>query len=113
MEWLYEHTGGIVSNIISLIHDAQEIAILERYEELDLRSLNAAYNDRMDFMQRFLNTPAGIRHPGMTQKIDKFEETAVEEYRDMEELVRTARDKGVDIIDYLRAHIRIEEVGCG
>ena len=113
MEWLYEHTGGIVSNIISLIHDAQEIAILKGYEALDLRSLNAAYNERMDFMQRFLNTPTGNRHPGVAQKIEEFKESTVEEYTDMEELVRAAKDKGVDIIDFLRDHIQIEEVDCG
>ena len=28
MEWLYEHTSGNISVVVSLIHDAQEIAIL-------------------------------------------------------------------------------------
>ena len=30
INWLYEHSGGIVSVVVSLIHDAQEIAILEQ-----------------------------------------------------------------------------------
>ena len=28
MEWLYEHSAGIISVVISLVHDAQEIAIV-------------------------------------------------------------------------------------
>ena len=39
MEWLYEHSGGIVANVVSLLHDAQEIAILEGHEKLDLITL--------------------------------------------------------------------------
>lgn len=41
-EWLYEHSSGIISVVISLIHDAQEIAILNGTERLDLNALNQA-----------------------------------------------------------------------
>ena len=33
-EWLYEHTSGNISVVVSLIHDAQEIAILNGREVL-------------------------------------------------------------------------------
>ena len=36
VNWLYEHSSGIVSVVVSLIHDAQEIAILNGTEELNL-----------------------------------------------------------------------------
>lgn len=42
-EWLYEHSAGIVSNIVVLLHDAQEIAIMDGTETLDISSLNKAY----------------------------------------------------------------------
>ena len=41
-EWLYEHSGGIISVVISLIHDAQEIAILSGKEMLNIETLNEA-----------------------------------------------------------------------
>ena len=37
IEWLYEHSAGIVSVVVSLIHDAQEIAILNGSEVLNSR----------------------------------------------------------------------------
>ena len=40
IQWLYTHSNGNASIIISLIHDAQEIAILDGYEKLDIRSVD-------------------------------------------------------------------------
>ena len=47
MTWLYEHTSGNISVVLSLIHDAQEIAILNGREVLNLESLNEAYQQRL------------------------------------------------------------------
>ena len=46
-EWLYEHSAGVVSVVVSLIHDAQEIAILTGKEVLNLDTLNEAYQQRL------------------------------------------------------------------
>lgn len=43
LAWLYEHSAGITSVVVALIHDAQEIAILNGKEILNLESLNEAY----------------------------------------------------------------------
>ena len=37
VRWLYEHSNGIVSSVVMLLHDAQEIAILEGSEFLSLQ----------------------------------------------------------------------------
>lgn len=113
VEWLYEHTGGIVSNIISLIHDAQEIAILEGYEVMDLSTLSIAYKNRMSFLHRFINTPGVKRNAVAKPKEEIFKATpAPEEYRSIEELIKAARSKGTDIIEHLKENILIEEVRC-
>lgn len=36
VRWLYEHSAGIISIAVSLVHDAQEIAILNQKESLDM-----------------------------------------------------------------------------
>lgn len=54
MEWLYEHTSGNISVVVSLIHDAQEIAILNGKEILDLGSLNEAYQQRLSMLHGFI-----------------------------------------------------------
>ena len=117
MEWLYEHTGGIVSNIISLIHDAQEIAILEGREVMDIGTLSTAYKSRMSFMQGFINTPFSNRLACVKQQDDvsksSIPDTVLDnEYHTIEELIKEAKSKGADIIDFLKAKILIEEVSC-
>ena len=47
MEWLYEHTGGNPSMLLSLIYSAQEMAILSGKEILDMETLHTAYEQRM------------------------------------------------------------------
>lgn len=53
-EWLYEHSAGIISVAVSLIHDAQEIAILDGSEELTPGKLTEAYQKRMTLLHPYL-----------------------------------------------------------
>ena len=53
--WLYQHSGGNVSVVVSIIHDAQEISILENIERLDIATLNFAFEKRMTMLHGFLN----------------------------------------------------------
>ena len=52
-EWLFEHCGGNISVLVSLIHDAQEIAILEGDDVLDMAMLEAAYQKRMSMLHDY------------------------------------------------------------
>ena len=54
IHWLYEHSSGIISNVVSLVHDAQEIAILSGKEALDLETLNEAYHNRLSLLHGFI-----------------------------------------------------------
>lgn len=53
-EWLYQHSAGIPSIVVSLIHDAQEIAILSGSESLNLESLTAAYQQRITLLHGYI-----------------------------------------------------------
>jgi len=53
--WIFNHTGGNASITVTLIHDAQEIAILEGYEKLDMYSLNKAYENRLSMLHDYIN----------------------------------------------------------
>ena len=112
MEWLYEHSGGIVANVISLIHDAQEIAILENYEKLDLISLNMAYKNRMSFMHKYIGEAKPISHPRADKRTDPFEEKELEDYISIPDMVEKAKKQSIDILAFLTEHIHIEEVAC-
>lgn len=47
VHWLYNHSNGVTSVVVSLIKDAQEIAILDGSETLSVAFLNKAYNQRL------------------------------------------------------------------
>lgn len=58
--WLYNHSQGNVSVVVSLIHDAQEMAILEGTERLDISILSKVFDSRMTMLHDFL-TPEKIK----------------------------------------------------
>ncbi len=117
MEWLYEHTSGNISVVVSLIHDAQEIAILNSKEVLNLESLQEAYQKRLSMLHGFIHTEqkkqtskpkkkvsvtsAGVKVP--VREGDSGEVTIAD-------LVSVARDENVDIVQLLKEHMTIMEV---
>ena len=113
-EWLYEHSSGNISVVVSLIHDAQEIAILNGREILDLESLNEAYQQRLSLLHGFIQpkpkkqtstvkrkvSTAGMAHP-TTEEHGEFTIAG---------LVSQAKADGVDIVQLLKGHLPVVEV---
>ena len=54
LQWLYNHSHGNASIVVSLIHDAQEIAVLDGSEELSIVSLEKAYKSRLAMLHDYL-----------------------------------------------------------
>lgn len=54
LQWLYNHSGGNASVVVSLLHDAQEISIMDGYERLDISSLEKAYKQRLAMLHDYL-----------------------------------------------------------
>ena len=117
MEWLYEHTSGNISVVVSLIHDAQEIAILNGKEVLNLESLNEAYQKRLSMLHGFIQ----IEQKKQTSKPKKKVSVTVTDVRTSAEekhsgdftiadLVSVARDEDMDIVQLLKEHITVMEV---
>lgn len=125
MEWLYEHTSGNISVVVSLIHDAQEISILNGKEVLNLESLNEAYQKRLSMLHGFFH----LRQKKQTSKAKRkvsvadvkisTERKSSGELRNRElnngdftisDLVSTAKDESKDIVQLLKVHIPIVEV---
>ena len=78
--WLFNHSNGNASVIVSLIHDAQEIAILEGLEGLDISTLNIAFEKRMTMLHDFI-TPPVMKASSPKKKIEilpKIKEDNVE-----------------------------------
>ena len=55
IQWLYDHSGGVTANVVSLIHDAQEIAILDGSETVTIETLNQAYSQRLGLLHSHID----------------------------------------------------------
>lgn len=117
IELLYECTGGIIAILVSIIMEAQQIAILTGKEEVNRETILMAYNERLKNVQDFVKiTP---RKRSQTSSIvnkdttDIFQKSSVDE-TDMDILVTViidkARSEGLDAVELLtRQEILIEE----
>lgn len=114
INWLYEHSGGIISVVVSLIHDAQEIAILNGKEILNIDTLNEAYKKRLSMLHSYIEPTIKHRKQTATKKKAKPEPKSeycdIADYFSIAELVATAKSNNSDIVKLLKAHIAIEEV---
>ena len=111
--WLYEHTSGNISVVVSLIHDAQEIAILNGREVLNLESLNEAYQQRLSMLHGFIQPrqkcqTSKTKRKTTVPKVDAHVESDGE--FTIAGLVSQAKTEGVDIVELLKNHLPVVEV---
>lgn len=114
-EWLYEHSGGIISIVVVLVHDAQEIAILSGAETLNLEMLNEAYKKRLSMLHPYI-APT-IKQKAQTATVKKKPQAATvmksadtpDEYS-IASIAAHAKADNLDIVELLKGHITIDEV---
>ena len=95
--------------VVSLIHDAQEIAILEGKEDLNLETLNEAYSKRMEMMYCYVNFNRKKIEKPKKQKQEIPPENDVSETVILD-CVRVAKSTGVELITLLKSRIAVEEI---
>lgn len=108
IDWLYEHSGGVTSVVVSLIHDAQEIAILTGYEALDVVMLNQAYSQRLQLLHDFIR-PNVTTKPTRKKKKTVCAENPTDTYT-ISSLVQKSKDENIDIVPLLQKYFTVEEV---
>ena len=113
-DWLYEHSGGILSVVVSLVHDAQEIAILNGIEELSLATLNEAYLKRLSLLHGYIaphkNTNPSHSIPLPSTPAPLSISPSDTRYVSITEIVSTAKSHCLDVVSALKAQFPIEEV---
>ena len=115
IQWLYEHSSGVISVVISLIHDAQEIAILTGKEVLNLETLNDAYQERLSMLHTYIEPNISRKKTtNAKKKSNVVEIVKTEIISDTEcsisELVAKAKTENLDVVQLLKEHITIVEV---
>ena len=111
IEWLYEHSSGNISVVVSLIHDAQEIAILNGREVLNLELLNVAYQQRLSLLHGFINTGQKKQTSNVKKKSAAVvkRDASVEVTNDfcIADLVAKAKEENMDIVELLKEHMTV------
>lgn len=112
VDWLYEHSGGVTSIVVSLIHDAQEIAILTGYEILDISMLNLAYEKRMQLLHDYIRPAATVKNTTTKSKKKSIEKAVVSSEEDcsIADLVQKSKSENLDIVEVFREHFIVEEI---
>lgn len=116
IHWLYEHSAGVVSVVVSLIHDAQEIAILTGKEVLNLETLNEAYQKRLSLLHDYIQP--SISHNQQTTKakrkrtVDSEKGVEIKKISSasISELVGIAKTENADIVSLLQKYFSVVEV---
>lgn len=115
VQWLYEHSRGIISVVVSLIHDAQEIAILNGVEQLNIVTLNEAYKKRLSMLHTYIE-PTITRKSQTSAKVRKSkiyateQETATDSENVIAEVVRLSKEKNIDIVELLKDYVTVEVI---
>ena len=119
-EWLYEHSAGVVSVVVSLIHDAQEIAILTGKEVLNLDTLNEAYQQRLSLLHGYIQ-PSVIQNKPTTRKkktaasVKKNQSAVVKQAEEqanysISEIAEKAKAENLDVVKLLKNVYKVVEV---
>ena len=110
VRWLYEHSGGIVSVVVSLIHDAQEIAILDHTEELNIRSLNLAYTKRLSLLHSYVDAPPTQKVSRKKEKFTVLKDEKVIPGISITSLADKVKTENADFITLLKENFEVSEV---
>lgn len=116
-EWLYEHSAGVVSVVVSLIHDAQEIAILTGKEVLNLDTLNEAYQQRLTLLHGYIQ-PSVIQNKPTTKKKktaasvkkNQIQSQPKQERYSITEIAERAKAENLDVVELLKEVYTVIEV---
>ena len=120
IEWLYEHSAGVISVVVSLIHDAQEIAILTGKEVLNLDTLNETYQQRLSLLHGYIQ-PSVIQNKPTTKKkktvasVQKNQSAVVKQAEEqanysITEIAERAKAENLNVVELLKEVYIVVEV---
>lgn len=114
VEWLYEHSAGVISVVVALVHDAQEIAIINGAEILNLETLNEAYQQRLTHLHGFIQSSISKKNyvkPKEKSIVKKLTDVhGLENEYTIYEIVLQAKKEDLDIVCLLKKYMPVEEV---
>ena len=110
VNWLHTHTNGVISVVLSLIRDAQEIAILDGSETLSIATLNKSYQQRLTLLHNHI-TSKPIKNAPISSVVMSVEQTITTLTDNfITDTVNTFKKAGGDLINMLKHQIEVKEI---
>lgn len=114
IESLYQYSGGNISVIISLIHDAQEISLMNGREILDLISLEEAYKKRLSMLCNYIKPEIKKQYikynKNNSSKNISQKKKEINSIVTIKDIVLTVKKENVNIIKELSKYIIVEVI---
>ena len=112
LQWLYEFSGGNISIVAGLIHDAQEAAILDGFEILNLDTLRRAYQDRYAMLHPYIKVkkPPQTSAPKKKQQLPLATYDVPDEDISVSTLILRAKNEGREVVSFLQNYITVEVI---
>lgn len=115
INWLFEHSQGVVAIVVSLVHDAQEIAIIKGIESIDIETLSMAYDERMgmlhsrislDKKRKSQTSVRGKNKIVVPAKVDSF----AADIKSLADAVEYSKSNDLDVVNTLMQMVTVEVV---
>ena len=112
LQWLYEFSGGNISVVTSLIHDAQELSILEGSEILNMVTLRMAYQDRTAMLHPYIKIKKQPQTsiPKKGQQLPHVTCDIPNEDISVSTLILRAKNECREIVPFLQNYISVEVI---
>ena len=115
IRWLFEHSGGITSVVVSLTHDAQEIAILNGSEKLDFDNLTEAYKKRLSLLHSYIEPQKPLKSSYRRKEgtnISKTENVSegLKTFNLMQRILTDSKSSQIDVLSLIKQKIQVEEI---
>lgn len=124
--WLYEHSGGILSLVVSIMYDVQELAILSGEEAISIPLLEKVYKERYKMMSSYIDvTEKRPSQTSKTQTVKKEDISAVSDSSGnngfaekkeiiqdfkLDELLMSAKKMKSDAVTIIKDYVNVVEV---
>ena len=110
INFIFEHSNGVTA-LVGLLHDAQEVAIMDGYETLDILSLSNAYKNRMSMINNFIAKTPAHYYPTRKRFIELPQESLpIEDENLIIRLSKMAVNGGLDVIETMAKQIIVEQI---
>lgn len=111
--YLYAHSAGIIAVVVSLVHDAQQIAIERGTDTLNVDALKTAYEQRLTLLRDYIDTSIGSCKPGKktkNQSVSALPDRVIDNNISLSALAERSKSEGADVVPMIKEHFSVTEV---